>query len=128
MRLRALGTDPAKGYSPIEESQAQTLERKIGKQLVRSEHVGADWIDPQTGRTYDAIGTGPEKYFDLDSFKDQLRRHVREKGNDMTVVDLSQLTGDNLKNARAAVGELAAADGNAAKMMDITEEMLSKAK
>jgi hypothetical protein len=101
LHKRELGLDPAQGandpakadnsFRPNEAETASKVEAAIHKRLSRSQS-GGDWQDP-AGKTYDAVGPVKPKYFNLDSFKNQIEGHLTRKvGIDKVVIDVSGLT------------------------------------
>jgi hypothetical protein len=77
----ALGADPARGGSFVA-SEAETglrIEHELGVNLSRAESGAShDWVDA-SGRTYDAVGNFPSKFFDAQwsNLQDQIIRLFR---------------------------------------------------
>lgn len=91
----SLGADPARGGSFVA-SEAETalrVEHDLGVNLSRAE-VGKsyDFID-SAGKTYDAVGNFPSKFFDAQwsNLQDQIIRHAQFKA-DIVPVDVSKFT------------------------------------
>ncbi|MCV7199591.1 hypothetical protein BST12_26825 [Mycobacterium angelicum] len=89
---RELGTDPATGgcFRPREAETGLRVEAQRGISLQRSPHPGVDWVDPATGKTYDAVGNFSGQYLNVDEFLGEIRRHARKA--DYVPVDVSQFS------------------------------------
>jgi len=69
---------------------------------------GYDWVD-DTGRTYDAMGDGTKsQYFKLQQFTDSIDSHLL-KGNDITVIDMTGYTPEQIAAVTKYVDGLPAA-------------------
>jgi hypothetical protein len=90
---RELGMDPATGsYRPAESDTGLRIEQELGAHLSRAtENDAYDWIDA-TGRTYDAVGNFPSKYFDTQwpNLQSRIVDHLNKA--DVVPVDVSQFT------------------------------------
>lgn len=97
LRLYQLGFDPAVGrYRPGEAATAVRIEFELGVVLTRAlPGSPADWTDA-TGRSYDAVGPFPARYFTQQwkQFRYQMRRHLTKA--DLVPVDVSQFTPDQI--------------------------------
>ncbi|KUH92871.1 hypothetical protein AU187_09040 [Mycobacterium sp. IS-1556] len=105
----ALGADPARGGSFVA-SEAETglrIEHELGVNLSRAE-AGAshDWVDA-SGRTYDAVGNFPSKFFDAQwsNLQDQIIRHADLKA-EIVPVDVSRFTAAQQETVREFVRSL----------------------
>jgi len=99
--FQELGQDPATGKFRRAEAEAGArLESEVGV-LRRDPSGNTDWIDTN-GKTYDAVGPAPSKYFDAESFTNSINYHLNNKqGVDYIVVDTTGLTSEQ----RTSVGE-----------------------
>jgi CdiA C-terminal tRNase domain len=94
-RVRALGMDPKVGaFRPAEAQTAVRIEQELGVILKRASPGDAfDWVD-DAGRSYDAIGNFPSKFFDkqwaMGHVQRQILRHVGKA--DFVPIDVSQFT------------------------------------
>ncbi len=92
-RARALGMDPATGgFRASEAETALRVERELGVNLTRAgTHDGFDWIDA-SGKTYDAVGNFPSKFFDSQwpTLQGRIVDHLAKA--DIVPVDVSQFT------------------------------------
>ena len=85
------------------------LENILGRQLepfdskVHGKTKAGDFIDPRTGHTYDALGPPPAAKFKLAEFEASFVGHLRKSGVTFVFVDLSSLSGQQLKDARAMI-------------------------
>jgi hypothetical protein len=116
---RQLGNDPDIGGS-FRPAEAETglrveWERSISLERARAD-VPGDWIDVATGKSYDAVGNFPAKYFDSqwENLQAQIIDHLKKA--DYVPIDVSKFSAeqrllvqnfvDNLGNDRAfIVGE-----------------------
>jgi hypothetical protein len=89
-----LGKDPARGgeFSPTEAQSGLRLENERDLSLIRSKDPSVDWIDPGTGKTYDAVGNFPSKFFDSQWSNLQARIQDHLEKADFVPVDVSQFT------------------------------------
>jgi hypothetical protein len=89
-----LGTDPGIGgrFRPGEAETGLRVEAQRGVHLARSPHPGADWIDPATGKTYDAVGNFDGRYLNMDKFMNDIRDHMEKA--DYVPVDVSQFSAE----------------------------------
>jgi hypothetical protein len=91
----SLGADPARGGTFVV-SEAETglrIEHELGVNLSRADSGQPyDWVDA-SGRTYDAVGNFPSKYFDAQwsNLQDQIIRHAQVKA-EIVPVDVSKFT------------------------------------
>lgn len=105
----ALGADPARGGTFVV-SEAETglrIEHELGVNLARAEPGKPyDWVDA-SGRTYDAVGNFPSKYFDAQwpNLQDQIIRHAQTKA-EIVPVDVSKFTAEQQASVRAFVRSL----------------------
>lgn len=100
-----LGGDPANGRFRISEAETGLrVEAETGVDLVRSPHPGADWINPATGETYDAVGNFPAQFFDSQwpNLREKIEGHLTNKAV-YVPVDVSQFTGAQRSVVRAFV-------------------------
>jgi hypothetical protein len=89
---RALGMDPATGGFRASESEtALRIEQELGVSLTRNSGPGADWIDA-AGKTYDAVGNFPAKFFDSQWGQLQTRIVDHLAKAEIVPVDISQFT------------------------------------
>ncbi|MGV0811526.1 hypothetical protein ABQF34_06155 [Mycolicibacterium boenickei] len=102
----ALGADPARGGSFVA-SEAETglrIEHELGVNLSRAESGAShDWVDA-SGRTYDAVGNFPSKFFDAQwsNLQDQIVRHADLKA-EIVPVDVSKFTSAQQETVREFV-------------------------
>ena len=90
-RRRQLGVDPAtQRYRRLEEQAALRLEQRVGP-LRRDPTGTSDWIDAQ-GVTYDAVGPVPAGRLNVQAFLRQIDKHLRKRGLDKVVIDLTGFT------------------------------------
>jgi hypothetical protein len=89
--LTEIGTDPKKGFNPLEASAGRRLDEKIGRRLSRDPTGDFDWID-SAGKTYDAVGPVPAGRFDAVSFNRAIDKHMVKQGLDIVVVDMTGLS------------------------------------
>jgi hypothetical protein len=90
-RRRQLGVDPAtQRYRRLEEQAALRLEQRVGP-LRRDPTGTSDWIDAQ-GTTYDAVGPVPAGRLNVQAFLRQIDKHLRKRGLDKVVIDLTGFT------------------------------------
>lgn len=87
-----LGSDPARGgvFVPAESQTALRIEHELGVNLSRAEAGQSfDWVD-STGRSYDALGNFPSKFFNAqwDNLQAQIVRHLEKA--EIVPVDVSQ--------------------------------------
>lgn len=105
----ALGADPARGGSFVA-SEAETglrIEHELGVDLSRAESGAShDWVDA-SGRTYDAVGNFPSKFFDAQwsNLQDQIIRHADLKA-EIVPVDVSRFTATQQETVRDFVRSL----------------------
>lgn len=101
-----LGTDPAIGgkFRPNEAETALRVETEKGIDLVRNSHGGADWINPATGETYDAVGNFPSSFFDSQwsNLQEEILEHLKYKA-EYVPVDVTQFTAEQRSIVRAFV-------------------------
>ncbi|WP_258904579.1 hypothetical protein [Actinokineospora sp. UTMC 2448] len=106
-REYALGYDPAtQKHRPTETQTARRIEHATGVRLTRSPHPkGPDWID-HTGKTYDAVGNFPAKFFDRqwEQVKIRILDHLDKA--DCVPVDVSQFTPEQRAQVRAFIAPL----------------------
>ena len=99
-----LGTDPATGtFRPGEAETGLRIEEQRGIILERAPlQQGPDWIGSD-GKTYDAVGNFPAKYFDQQW--EQLQRRIDQHLNkaDYVPVDVSQFTPAQVARVREFV-------------------------
>jgi CdiA C-terminal tRNase domain len=103
-----LGVDPANGSFRMSEAETGLrVEAETGIDLVRSRHPGADWINPATGETYDAVGNFPSRFFDAQwpNLQEKIRDHLRIKAV-YVPVDVSQFTAEQRSIVRAYIEAL----------------------
>jgi hypothetical protein len=96
-RIRQLGMDPANGkFRPGEAETAQRVEKELGIELTRSSDPKVDWIDPSTGKTYDAVGNFDSKHFDRQwpNLQTKIMDHLEKA--DMVPIDVSRFTPDQI--------------------------------
>ncbi|MCG5470445.1 WXG100 family type VII secretion target [Micromonospora sp. LAH09] len=90
-RVHDLGMDPATGrFRPGEAETAVSLEQELGVRLQRAAaDSSADWVD-EAGRTYDAVGNFPARFFDRQwpQLQYQIERHLDKA--DLVPVDVGQ--------------------------------------
>jgi Spy/CpxP family protein refolding chaperone len=86
---KRLGTDPIRGYSSREATAGTNLQKLLGREVVRSEHPGADF--ESDGKTYDAMGPVPQQHFGIRAFSASLTHHLR-KSVDFVFIDGTGLT------------------------------------
>lgn len=108
-RRHDLGVDPAIGgrYRKSEEETALRVEQKLGITLQRHpEDQGPDWTGSD-GKTYDAVGNFPARYFDRQwaSLQTAIRDHLGKA--DLVPVDVAQFTPAQIAQVRAFVEPLA---------------------
>ena len=91
--LQDLGTDPATGqFRPAEAQTGARIENETGVALERSpEAKGPDWKGSD-GKTYDAVGNFPAKYFDSQwsNLQQRIMDHLGKA--DYVPVDVSQFS------------------------------------
>ena len=88
-----LGRDPANGGFRLSEAETGLrVEAERGVDLVRSLHPEADWINPATGETYDAVGNFPARFFDAQwpNLQEKIQDHLAKAV--YVPVDVSQFT------------------------------------
>lgn len=104
---RALGMDPATGgFRAAESETALRVERELGVDLTRAGQGDAhDWIDA-SGRTYDAVGNFPSKFFDSQwpNLQDRIVDHLQKA--EIVPVDISQFTAAQREVVRSFVQNL----------------------
>jgi hypothetical protein len=96
-RKRQLGHDPATGrYRPAEGETALRVEEATGVNLTRSPDPRVDWVDANTGKTYDAVGNFPAKHFDRQwpNLQTKIIDHLAKA--DFVPIDVSQFTPDQI--------------------------------
>lgn len=90
---RALGMDPATGgFRAAESETGLRVERELGVDLSRAGRGDAhDWVDAG-GRTYDAVGNFPSKFFDSQwpNLQGRILDHLEKA--EIVPVDVSQFT------------------------------------
>ncbi|MDP7703986.1 hypothetical protein [Mycobacterium sp. TY815] len=101
-----LGTDPGIGgrFRPGEAETGLRVEAERGIQLVRSPHEGVDWIDPTTGKTYDAMGNFDQRHLKMNIFLPEIERHAAK--SDYVPVDVSQFSAEQRSIIRRFIVEL----------------------
>jgi hypothetical protein len=96
-RVRALGMDPATGrFRPAEAETAVRVEQEAGVTLTRAPAgSSADWVDG-AGRTYDAVGNFPGRFFERQwpQLQYQIERHLTKA--DLVPVDVSQFSAEQV--------------------------------
>lgn len=96
-----IGMDPATGqYRPGEAETGLRVEQQRGVTLSRyPESEGPDWIGSD-GKTYDAVGNFPGKFFDQqwDQLKFRIEQHVGKA--DYVPVDVSQFAPEQIARVR----------------------------
>ena len=109
-RKPVLEWDPGqKRTIPHQGVAGEHLENILSRQLepfdskVHGKTKAGDFIDPRTGHTYDALGPPPAAHFKLADFEAAFVAHLLKKGVTFVFVDLSSLSGQQLKNARAMI-------------------------
>jgi hypothetical protein len=103
-----LGRDPAVGkFRPGEAETGLRVEQERGIDLIRNQHPGADWINVETGETYDAVGNFPAQYFDRQwpNLQEEILDHLKWKAK-YVPVDVSQFTPAQRALVRAFVDGL----------------------
>jgi RHS repeat-associated protein len=108
--VRELGMDPAKGFQASEAETGTRLEQDLGITLARYNSADYEWVNPATGKTYDAVGNFPSQFFDLQQFETAILKHLRKSGLDYTVVDMSTFTSDQIAEVRQFINGLQPAD------------------
>ena len=90
---RALGMDPATGgFRAAESETGLRIEQELGVDLSRAGQGDAhDWVDAG-GRTYDAVGNFPSKFFDSQWPNLQVRIVDHLEKAEIVPVDVSQFT------------------------------------
>jgi hypothetical protein len=103
---RELGADPGIGgrFRPEEAETGLRVEAQRGITLQRSPHEGADWIDPASGKSYDAVGNFDGRYLNLSKFLDEVVAHSRKA--DCVPVDVSQFSAEQRSDVRRFVDGL----------------------
>lgn len=89
-QVRQWGTEGGV-FKDAEALHGARLSDYLGVDVVRSTHVGADFVDPRTGKTYDAMGPVPTEHFDIRSFSKSLSSHLK-KSVDRVSIDGTGLT------------------------------------
>ena len=84
-----MGLDPAKGkFNAVEAAVATRLEIQLNTRLSREMTGNFDWVN-KAGRTFDAVGPAPSKYFNYESFTNSINAHLLKQGLDTVVVDMT---------------------------------------
>jgi hypothetical protein len=112
---RYLGFDiENKQFRHHEADAAENIEQDIGRPLERLDpknprHAGraGDWVDPISGRTYDAVGPVPAGHFQLAPFTSQIEEHLLKTGVDVLWVDLTGLSAADRRDVLAFIASLA---------------------
>jgi hypothetical protein len=92
-RIRALGEDPATGaFRQSEMETANRVEQELGVTLERSTDPQVDWVDPASGKTYDAVGNFDSKYFDQQWPNLQVRIMDHLAKADFVPIDVTKFT------------------------------------
>lgn len=108
-----VGPDNLPLINEFEADTALLLERLQNIELVRyyADMEGGrfrtkygDWIDPQTGLTYDGI-TIPIGRFSAERFSDTVFDHIQKRGLDNVVIDLSLLSQGEVNTAKEIAEE-----------------------
>jgi hypothetical protein len=106
MRVHDLGVDPAVArYRPNEAQTAALVEVQLGVTLCRAAPgEPADWVD-QRGRTYDAVGPFPARYFarQWTQLRYQMTRHLEKA--DLVPVDVSEFTADQTARVKQHISD-----------------------
>jgi uncharacterized protein YukE len=106
MRVHDLGVDPAVArYRPNEAQTAALVEIQLGVTLRRAAPgEPADWVD-EVGRTYDAVGPFPARYFarQWTQVRYQLSRHLEKA--DLVPVDVSEFTADQTARVKQHISD-----------------------
>lgn len=106
MRVHDLGVDPAVArYRPNEAQTAALVEIQLGVTLRRAAPgEPADWVD-ERGRTYDAVGPFPARYFarQWPQLRHQINRHLTKA--DLVPVDVSEFTADQTARVKAHISD-----------------------
>lgn len=90
-----LGIEPNQPFSRVEYDTAIRVESELGVTLERSANSIVDWVDPNTGTTYDAMLSGiPTSSFDiqwsLGNIQNQIHVHVVKA--DVVPIDVTSIT------------------------------------
>jgi predicted component of type VI protein secretion system len=106
MRVHDLGVDPAVArYRPNEAQTAALVEIQLGVTLQRAAPgEPADWVD-ERGRTYDAVGPFPARYFarQWTQLRYQITRHLGKA--DLVPVDVSEFTADQTARVKRHISD-----------------------
>lgn len=105
-RLRRLGEDPATGtFRQSEMETAQRVEGARGVKLERSTDPKVDWVGSD-GKTYDAVGNFPAKYFNKQwpNLQTRILDHLQKA--DYVPIDISQFTPAQIEQVKQFIGPL----------------------
>ena len=107
-RVHDLGVDPArKEHLPHESETATRVEDAHGVTLERSpKPKGPDWIDPATGKTYDAVGSGMDgQYFDKQwpQLQHRIQGHLGKA--DFVPVDVAKFAPDQIAKVEKFIAD-----------------------
>jgi hypothetical protein len=99
--------DPATGqFRPSEAETGTRIENERGIGLERSpQPKGPDWIGSD-GKTYNAVGNFPGKFFDQqwENLQGRIKDHLNKA--DYVPVDVSQFSPEQIANVKELIGPL----------------------
>jgi RHS repeat-associated protein len=77
-----------------------------GHRIEPGAHIGEEFVD-DLGRSYDVVGTPKaSKFWNEDEFKRSIDRHLKDKSNDFTVIDLTEFTPEQVDAVRKHIDKL----------------------
>jgi hypothetical protein len=104
---RSLGEDPSQGgaFRQGEYDTAVRVQNETGVQLTRSADEAVDWVD-SAGKTYDAVGNFPSRFFDQQwpNLQTKILEHMAKA--DYVPVDVAQFTPEQVQLVKTFIERL----------------------